>query len=346
MKIELMVLHLLVPKKFYLHYNFPPFSTGEARPIRGVSRREIGHGNLAQRALAGMIAEDCPYTVRVVSDILESNGSSSMATVCAGTMALMDAGIQMKSPVSGIAMGLITDKETGKFAVLSDILGDEDFLGDMDFKVTGTSKGITACQMDIKIQGLSYEILTTALEQSKGGRLHILKKLTDTIAESRTQLKPHVPKIHIMYIPKETIGAVIGPGGKIIQQLQEDTDTTITIEEIDNRGRVEILGTAQELLDNAISEIKALTFTPEVGEVYKGTVRSIMPYGAFINIGKGTDGLLHVSEIDWKRVENVEDVLKEGDKVEVKLTEIDAKSGKLRLSRKALLPKPEKKAAE
>ena len=333
-------------EKFYLHYNFPPFSTGEARPIRGVSRREIGHGNLAQRALAGMIAEDCPYTVRVVSDILESNGSSSMATVCAGTMALMDAGIQMKSPVSGIAMGLITDKETGKFAVLSDILGDEDFLGDMDFKVTGTSKGITACQMDIKIQGLSYEILTTALEQSKGGRLHILKKLTDTIAESRTQLKPHVPKIHIMYIPKETIGAVIGPGGKIIQQLQEDTDTTITIEEIDNRGRVEILGTAQELLDNAISEIKALTFTPEVGEVYKGTVRSIMPYGAFINIGKGTDGLLHVSEIDWKRVENVEDVLKEGDKIEVKLTEIDAKSGKLRLSRKALLAKPEKKAAE
>jgi polyribonucleotide nucleotidyltransferase len=333
-------------EKFYLHYNFPPFSTGEARPIRGVSRREIGHGNLAQRALAGMIAEDCPYTVRVVSDILESNGSSSMATVCAGTMALMDAGIQMKSPVSGIAMGLITDKETGKFAVLSDILGDEDFLGDMDFKVTGTSKGITACQMDIKIQGLSYEILTTALEQSKGGRLHILKKLTDTIAESRTQLKPHVPKIHIMYIPKETIGAVIGPGGKIIQQLQEDTDTTITIEEIDNRGRVEILGTAQELLDNAISEIKALTFSPEVGEVYKGTVRSIMPYGAFINIGKGTDGLLHVSEIDWKRVENVEDVLKEGDKIEVKLTEIDAKSGKLRLSRKALLAKPEKKAAE
>ena len=314
--------------------------------LGGVSRREIGHGNLAQRALAGMIAEDCPYTVRVVSDILESNGSSSMATVCAGTMALMDAGVQMKSPVSGIAMGLITDKETGKFAVLSDILGDEDFLGDMDFKVTGTSKGITACQMDIKIQGLSYEILTTALEQSKEGRLHILKKLTDTIAESRTQLKPHVPKIHIMYIPKETIGAVIGPGGKIIQQLQEDTDTTITIEEIDNRGRVEILGTAQELLDNAISEIKALTFTPEVGEVYKGTVRSIMPYGAFVNIGKGTDGLLHVSEIDWKRVENVEDMLKEGDKVEVKLTEIDAKSGKLRLSRKALLPKPEKKAAE
>jgi len=327
-------------EKFYLHYNFPPFSTGEARPIRGVSRREIGHGNLAQRALSGMI-EDNPYTIRVVSDILESNGSSSMATVCAGTMALMDAGIPIK-PVSGIAMGLITDKNSNKFAVLSDILGDEDFLGDMDFKVTGTSDGITACQMDIKVQGLSYEILTQALEQSKEGRIHILNKLTDTISESRKELKPHVPKIHIMYIPKETIGAVIGPGGKIIQQLQEDTETTITIEEIDKQGKVEILGTTQDLLNNAISEIKSLTFTPEVGEVYNGTVRSIMPYGAFINIGKGTDGLLHVSEIDWKRVENVEDVLKEGDKIEVKLTEIDEKSGKLRLSRKVLLPKPEK----
>ena len=327
-------------EKFYLHYNFPPFSTGEARPIRGVSRREIGHGNLAQRALSGMI-EDNPYTIRVVSDILESNGSSSMATVCAGTMALMDAGIPIK-PVSGIAMGLITDKNSNKFAVLSDILGDEDFLGDMDFKVTGTSNGITACQMDIKVQGLSYEILTQALEQSKEGRIHILNKLTDTISESRKELKPHVPKIHIMYIPKETIGAVIGPGGKIIQQLQEDTETTITIEEIDKQGKVEILGTTQDLLNNAISEIKSLTFTPEVGEIYNGTVRSIMPYGAFINIGKGTDGLLHVSEIDWKRVENVEDVLKEGDKIEVKLTEIDEKSGKLRLSRKVLLPKPEK----
>ncbi len=327
-------------EKFYLHYNFPPFSTGEARPIRGVSRREIGHGNLAQRALSGMI-EDNPYTIRVVSDILESNGSSSMATVCAGTMALMDAGIPIK-PVSGIAMGLITDKNSNKFAVLSDILGDEDFLGDMDFKVTGTSYGITACQMDIKVQGLSYEILTQALEQSKEGRIHILNKLTDTISESRKELKPHVPKIHIMYIPKETIGAVIGPGGKIIQQLQEDTETTITIEEIDKQGKVEILGTTQDLLNNAISEIKSLTFTPEVGEVYNGTVRSIMPYGAFINIGKGTDGLLHVSEIDWKRIENVEDVLKEGDKIEVKLTEIDEKSGKLRLSRKVLLPKPEK----
>ena len=327
-------------EKFYLHYNFPPFSTGEARPIRGVSRREIGHGNLAQRALSGMI-EDNPYTIRVVSDILESNGSSSMATVCAGTMALMDAGIPIK-PVSGIAMGLITDKNSNKFAVLSDILGDEDFLGDMDFKVTGTSNGITACQMDIKVQGLSYEILTQALEQSKEGRIHILNKLTDTISESRKELKPHVPKIHIMYIPKETIGAVIGPGGKIIQQLQEDTETTITIEEIDKQGKVEILGTTQDLLNNAISEIKSLTFTPEVGEIYNGTVRSIMPYGAFINIGKGTDGLLHVSEIDWKRVENVEDVLNEGDKIEVKLTEIDEKSGKLRLSRKVLLPKPEK----
>ena len=328
-------------ERFYLHYNFPPFSTGEARPIRGVSRREIGHGNLAQRALSRMIDEDNPYTVRVVSDILESNGSSSMATVCAGTMALMDAGVKLKKPVSGIAMGLITDGSN--FAVLSDILGDEDFLGDMDFKVCGTKDGITACQMDIKIEGLSYEILTQALEQSNAGRLHILGKLTDTISETRAQLKPHVPKIHVMFIPKDTIGAVIGPGGKIIQQLQSDTDTTITIEEIDNQGKVEILGTTQELLDNAISEIKALTFTPEVGDVYTGTVRSVMPYGAFVNIGKGTDGLLHISEINWERVENVEDVLKEGDKVEVKLTEIDAKSGKLRLSRKVLLPKPEKK---
>tara|TARA_B100000768_G_scaffold92920_1_gene86901 strand:+ start:3406 stop:5532 length:2127 start_codon:yes stop_codon:yes gene_type:complete len=326
-------------EKFYLHYNFPPFSTGEARPIRGVSRREIGHGNLAQRALSAMIDSENPYTVRVVSDILESNGSSSMATVCAGTLALMDAGVKIMKPVSGIAMGLITDGE--KFAVLSDILGDEDYLGDMDFKVCGTADGITACQMDIKVQGLSYEILTEALEQSKSGRLHILGKLTDTLAETRVQLKPHVPKIHVMFIPKETIGAVIGPGGKIIQQLQLDTDTTITIEEIDNKGKVEILGTTQELLDNAINEIKSLTFTPEVGDIFNGTVRSIMPYGAFINIGKGTDGLLHISEIDWNRVDKVEDVLKEGDKIEVKLTEIDQKSGKLRLSRKVLLKKPE-----
>ena len=326
-------------EKFYLHYNFPPFSTGEARPIRGVSRREIGHGNLAQRALSAMIDSENPYTVRVVSDILESNGSSSMATVCAGTLALMDAGVKIMKPVSGIAMGLITDGEN--FAVLSDILGDEDYLGDMDFKVCGTADGITACQMDIKVQGLSYEILTEALEQSKSGRLHILGKLTDTLAETRVQLKPHVPKIHVMFIPKETIGAVIGPGGKIIQQLQLDTDTTITIEEIDNKGKVEILGTTQELLDNAINEIKSLTFTPEVGDIFNGTVRSIMPYGAFINIGKGTDGLLHISEIDWNRVDKVEDVLKEGDKIEVKLTEIDQKSGKLRLSRKVLLEKPE-----
>ena len=326
--------------KFYLHYNFPPFSTGEARPIRGTSRREIGHGNLAQRALAGMIEEDNPYTIRVVSDILESNGSSSMATVCAGTLALMDAGAKIKKPVSGIAMGLITEGE--KYAVLSDILGDEDFLGDMDFKVCGTKDGITACQMDIKIEGLSYEILTNALEQSNAGRMHILEKLTDTIDQTRQELKPHVPKIHVMYIPKDTIGAVIGPGGKIIQQLQQDTETTITIEEVDEQGKVEILGTNQAFLDHAISEIKALTFTPEVGQIYTGTVRSIMPYGAFVNIGKGTDGLLHISEIKWERIDNVEDVLKEGEKIEVKLTEIDAKSGKLRLSRKVLLPKPEK----
>ena len=329
-----------VSEKFYLHYNFPPFSTGEARPIRGTSRREIGHGNLAQRALAGMIEDDNPYTIRVVSDILESNGSSSMATVCAGTLALMDAGAKIKKPVSGIAMGLITEGE--KYAVLSDILGDEDFLGDMDFNVCGAKDGITACQMDIKIEGLSYEILSNALEQSNAGRMHILEKLTDTIGETRQELKPHVPKIHVMHIPKDTIGAVIGPGGKIIQQLQQDTETTITIEEVDEQGRVEILGTNQAFLDHAIAEIKALTFTPEVGQVYTGTVRSIMPYGAFVNIGKGTDGLLHISEINWERVENVEDVLKEGEKIEVKLTEIDAKSGKLRLSRKVLLPKAEK----
>ena len=287
-----------------------------------------------------MIEEDNPYTIRVVSDILESNGSSSMATVCAGTLALMDAGAKIKKPVSGIAMGLITEGE--KYAVLSDILGDEDFLGDMDFKVCGTKDGITACQMDIKIEGLSYEILTNALEQSNAGRMHILEKLTDTIDQTRQELKPHVPKIHVMYIPKDTIGAVIGPGGKIIQQLQQDTETTITIEEVDEQGKVEILGTNQAFLDHAISEIKALTFTPEVGQIYTGTVRSIMPYGAFVNIGKGTDGLLHISEIKWERINNVEEVLKEGEKIEVKLTEIDAKSGKLRLSRKVLLPKPEK----
>ncbi len=327
---------------FYLHYNFPPFSTGEARFLRGTSRREIGHGNLAQRALKKMIPADNPYTVRVVSDILESNGSSSMATVCAGTLALMDAGVKIEKAVSGIAMGLITDKDSGNFAVLSDILGDEDHLGDMDFKVTGTADGITACQMDIKVQGLSYDILEQALNQARDGRLHILNKLTEVIAEPRTQLKPQTPKIVILEIPKSTIGAVIGPGGKVIQEMQVLTETVITIEEVDEKGKVEILGTSQEKINNAIARIKDIAFVPEVGATYKGKVKSIMPYGAFIGIANNVDGLLHVSEIKWERVENVEDVLKEGEEVEVKLIAIDERSGKLKLSRKALLPKPEK----
>ena len=331
-------------ERFYLHYNFPPFSTGEARPIRGTSRREVGHGNLAQRALKGMVPEDCPYTVRVVSEVLESNGSSSMATVCAGTMALMDAGVQLKKPVSGIAMGLISDeKDPNNYAILSDILGDEDHLGDMDFKVCGTADGITACQMDIKVQGLSYNILEQALNQARDGRLHILGKITDVIDTPRTDLKPQTPKIIILEIPKSTIGGVIGPGGKVIQELQAKTETTISIEEIDEKCRVEILGTDQEMLDMAVSKIKSIAFVPEEGETYKGKVKSIMPYGAFIGIAPNTDGLLHVSEISWERVDNVEDVLKEGDEIEVKLISIDPKSGKLKLSRKVLLPKPETK---
>ncbi len=332
-------------ERFYLHYNFPPFSTGEARPIRGVSRREVGHGNLAQRALKTMIPTDNPFTIRVVSDILESNGSSSMATVCAGTLALMDAGIKMTNPVSGIAMGLITD-EDGNYAVLSDILGDEDFLGDMDFKVTGTEKGLTACQMDIKIKGLSYEILTKALLQGKEGRAHILNKLLETISEPRTELKPHAPKMEILEVPKDYIGAIIGPGGKIIQQLQADTETTITIEEEGNKGIVEVLGTNQELMNKAVERIRAIAFIPEIGATYKGTVKSIMPYGAFVEIAPGKDGLLHVSEIDWKRVENVEEYLKEGDRLDVKLIDMDDRTGKLKLSRKALLPKPERASKE
>jgi len=330
-------------ESFYLHYNFPPFSTGEARFLRGTSRREIGHGNLAQRALKKMIPVENPYTVRIVSDILESNGSSSMATVCAGTLALMDAGIKIEKPVSGIAMGLITDKDSGKFAVLSDILGDEDHLGDMDFKVTGTSEGITACQMDIKVQGLSYDILEQALNQAKEGRLHILSKLTEVIEKPRTELKPQTPKIVILEIPKSTIGGVIGPGGKVIQEMQEATETVITIEEIDGHGRVEILGTDQTKIDNAISKIREIAFVPEEGKTYKGKVKSIMPYGAFIGIANNVDGLLHISEINWDRVEKVEDVLKEGEEIEVKLIAIDEKSGKLKLSRKVLLDKPVKK---
>ena len=329
---------------FYLHYNFPPFSTGEARMLRGTSRREIGHGNLAQRALKKMIPADNPYTVRIVSDILESNGSSSMATVCAGTMALMDAGVKIIKPVSGIAMGLISDeKDPNNYAVLSDILGDEDHLGDMDFKVCGTADGITACQMDIKVQGLSYEILDKALNQARDGRLHILEKIVDTISEPRVQLKPQTPKIIKLEVPKSTIGGIIGPGGKIIQEMQATTETVISIEEVDDKGVVEILGTDQEKIDLAIEKIRSIAFIPEKGKTYKGKVKSIMPYGAFIGISSNTDGLLHVSEIAWERVENVEDVLKEGQEIEVKLIDIDERSGKLKLSRKVLLPRPEKK---
>ncbi|MEQ9262602.1 MAG: polyribonucleotide nucleotidyltransferase [Owenweeksia sp.] len=325
--------------KFYLHYNFPPFSTGEARPIRGTSRREVGHGNLAQRALKSMIGEDTYYTIRIVSDILESNGSSSMATVCAGTLALMDAGIKIKRPVSGIAMGLITDPETGKFAVLSDILGDEDHLGDMDFKVTGTEKGITACQMDIKIQGLSYEILEQALNQSRAGRMHILSEMLKTIDQPREDLKPNAPKIEMMTIPKEFIGAIIGPGGKNIQKLQADTETIITIEEDGELGMIEISGTDREKMDAAVKRIKAVAFVPEVGDTFQGLVKSIQPYGAFVEIAPGTDGLLHISEITHRRLKTVEEELKEGDTIEVKLIAKDER-GKLKLSRKVLLPAP------
>ena len=330
-------------ERFLLHYNFPPFSTGEAKAQRGVGRREIGHGHLAWRALKGMIPADYPYTVRVMSDILESNGSSSMATVCAGTLALMDAGVPMKKPVSGIAMGLIKNAGEDKYAVLSDILGDEDHLGDMDFKVTGTKDGITATQMDIKVDGLSYDILEKALLQAKAGREHILNKLTECIAEPRPELKPHAPRIEVMTIPKEFIGAVIGPGGKIIQGMQEETGATITIEEVDNAGRIEISGTCKQSIEAAIRIIKGIVAVPEIGEVYKGKVRSVMPYGAFVEFLPGKDGLLHISEIDWKRLETIEEAgLKEGDEIDVKLLDIDPKTGKFKLSRKVLLPKPER----
>ena len=331
-------------ESFYLHYNFPPFSTGEARMKFSVSRREIGHGNLAQRALKKMIPTDNPYTVRIVSDILESNGSSSMATVCAGTLALMDAGVKIQKPVSGIAMGLISDEENpNNYAVLSDILGDEDHLGDMDFKICGTADGITACQMDIKVQGLSYEILEKALMQAKDGRLHILDKLIETISEPRVQLKPQTPKIIVLKVPKSTIGGIIGPGGKIIQELQASTETNISIQEVDDIGVVEILGTDQQKIDLAVEKIRSIAFIPEVGEIYKGKVKSIMPYGAFVGISSNTDGLVHISELAWEKVDKVEDVLKEGETIEVKLIAIDERSGKLKLSRKVLLPKPEKK---
>ena len=328
--------------RFLLHYNFPPFCTGEAKAQRSVGRREIGHGHLAWRALNDQIPEDFPYTVRIVSEILESNGSSSMATVCAGTLAMMDAGVPMKKPVSGIAMGLIKNPGEDKYAVLSDILGDEDHLGDMDFKTTGTKDGLTATQMDIKCDGLSFDILEKALMQAKAGREHILGKITETIAEPRAELKPHVPRIVAFDIPKEFIGAVIGPGGKIIQQMQEDTGATITIDEVDGVGKVQVSAPDKDSIEAAVSKIKAIVAIPEVGEIYEGTVRSIMPYGCFVEIMPGKDGLLHISEIEWKRLETVEDAgIKEGDKIKVKLMEIDPKTGKYKLSHRVLEPKPE-----
>ncbi|MCC7332454.1 MAG: polyribonucleotide nucleotidyltransferase [Flavobacteriales bacterium] len=332
-------------EKFMLHYNFPSFSTGEARPNRGVGRREVGHGNLALRALKPMIpvGTENPYTIRVVSEILESNGSSSMATVCAGTLALMDAGVKIKKPVSGIAMGLIS--KAGKYAVLSDILGDEDHLGDMDFKVTGTRDGITACQMDIKVDGLSYQILEEALAQAKEGRLHILGEMCKTISEPREDFKSHAPRITQIIIPKDMIGALIGPGGKIIQDIQAKTGAVITVEEIDGKGFVDVMTNDGDAMKAALARIKAITATPEVGEIYHGKVKSITNFGAFVEIIPGKDGLLHISEIKWERVEKVEDVLKEGDEIDVKLIEVDSKTGKLKLSRKVLLEKPQKENA-
>ena len=329
-------------QRFLLHYNFPPFSTGEAKAQRGVGRREIGHGHLAWRGLKGQIPADFPYTVRLVSQILESNGSSSMATVCAGTLALMDAGVPIKKPVSGIAMGLIKNPGEEKYAILSDILGDEDHLGDMDFKTTGTRDGLTATQMDIKCDGLSFEILEEALMQAKAGREHILNCMMETISEPRAEMKPQVPRIVAFDIPKEFIGAVIGPGGKIIQQMQEDTGATITIEETDGKGHVQVSAPNKDSIDAALAKIKAIVAVPEVGEVYEGTVRSIMPYGCFVEILPGKDGLLHISEIDWKRLETVEEAgIKEGDKIKVKLMEIDPKTGKYKLSHRVLIDKPE-----
>jgi polyribonucleotide nucleotidyltransferase len=329
--------------KFTLHYNFPPFATGEAKAARGTSRREIGHGNLAHRALKNMMPADeiNPYAIRIVSDILESNGSSSMATVCAGTLALMDAGIKIAKPVSGIAMGLITDKDGKKFAILSDILGDEDHLGDMDFKVTGTRDGITATQMDIKVDGLSFEVLKQALDQARKGRLHILDIMEQTIAEPRPDLKPHAPRIEKIYIPKEMIGAVIGPGGKIIQDIQATTGATIVIEEINGQGMVDVFGDNYEVIRAALDRINSICAVPEVGKVYKGKVKTITQFGAFIEILPNKDGLLHISEMDWKKIGSVEELYKEGDEVEVQLIEVDSKTGKMRLSRKPLIPKPE-----
>ncbi len=330
--------------KFILHYNFPAFSTGETRPNRGPGRREVGHGNLAMRALKPMIPspDDNPYTIRVVSDILESNGSSSMATVCAGTMALMDAGIHIKRPVSGIAMGMISDADSGRYAILSDILGDEDHLGDMDFKVTGTREGVTACQMDIKVDGLSFEVLKEALEQAKKGRLHILDKIEEVITEPREELKPSAPRLISMVIDRDMIGAVIGPGGKVVQEIQRETGATVVIEENDKGGLVNIFASNKEVLDKAHNWIKGIVATPEVGEVYDGVVKSIMPFGAFIEFMPGKEGLLHISEIKWERIEKMDGIMEVGEEVKVKLLEIDKKTGKFRLSRKVLLPKPER----
>jgi polyribonucleotide nucleotidyltransferase len=329
--------------KFMLHYNFPAFSTGEARPNRGPGRREVGHGNLALRALKKVLPADTenPYTIRIVSDILESNGSSSMATVCAGTLALMDAGIQIKAPVSGIAMGLITDEKTGKYAVLSDILGDEDHLGDMDFKVTGTEKGITACQMDLKVNGLSYSIVEEALAQARNGRLHILNEMKKTIAQPNSDLKPHAPRSVTLTVEKEFIGAIIGPGGKIIQEIQRSTGATVVIEEVNNQGIVNIFAVDKTAMDGAVKRIKDIVAIPEIGEVYEGKVKSIMPFGAFIEFMPGKDGLLHISEIKWERLESMDGVFQDGEIVKVKLLDIDKKTGKFKLSRKVLLPKPE-----
>ncbi|TKB97754.1 polyribonucleotide nucleotidyltransferase [Pedobacter cryophilus] len=332
--------------KFLLHYNFPAFSTGEARPNRGTGRREVGHGNLAMRAIKKVLPSDAenPYTIRVVSDILESNGSSSMATVCAGTLALMDAGIKLKAPVSGIAMGLISDEASGKYAILSDILGDEDHLGDMDFKVTGSRNGITACQMDLKVNGLSYAVLSEALDQAKEGRLHILGEIEKTMATPREDFKPHAPRIISLTIDKEFIGAIIGPGGKIIQEMQRETGATISIEEKDNKGIIQIFADNKDAIDQAVTRIKNIVAKPEVGETYEGKVKSIMPFGAFVEIMPGKDGLLHISEIDWKRYESMDGIFQVGDEVKVKLLEVD-KQGKLKLSRKALLPRPPREDA-
>ncbi len=329
--------------KFLLHYNFPGFSTGEVKPNRGVGRREVGHGNLAHRALKQVMPApaDNPYTIRIVSDILESNGSSSMATVCAGSMALMDAGVNISSPVAGIAMGLISDGE--KYAVLSDILGDEDHLGDMDFKVTGTEKGITACQMDLKVDGLSYDVMIEALEQARKGRLHILGEMRKAIEATRPELKPHAPRAHVIKIEQSQIGAVIGPGGKVVQDIQKESGATVNIDEHDNAGWVSIFATSKESMDKAIRRVRNIVAVPEVGEVYEGKVKTIQPFGAFVEFMPGKDGLLHISEIKWERIETMDGVLEVGEEIQVKLVEVDKKTGKYRLSRKALLPKPENK---